>query len=202
MGTLGRACLTPPLVPSASRDLLYTDTPRAIPQIALTYIFVTILIALIAPNISPTPVIDPQSTVICAIAAVLAFFTGSMFTSHVILILNGQTTIENISISDMKHRETSALNRHYSLFALKIKMKERRLMDKEWGNLDNEANLWYQGSKKANWKLVMGKSKWKWLVPFPPGSLRPDNGMDYIPNPRRGPNGEWRRRSEWPKELQ
>lgn len=122
-----------------------------------------------------------------------------MFTTHIVLILNGQSTIENISIGDMKHRETSALNRHYSLFSFKSKNRERRLMDKEWGKLDTEANLWYQGNKKKNWEMTMGNKIWKCLLP--PPRYRPDNGVDYIPNPRRGSNGEWRRREEWPEEL-
>lgn len=73
-------------------------------------------------------------------------------------------------------------------------------MDQEWGKLDTEAHLWYQGSKKANWVSVMGNKKWKWFLP-PPGYI-PDRGVNYNPNPRRGPYGEWRRREDWPTELQ
>lgn len=100
----------------------------------------------------------------------------------------------------MKHHETTSLNAKYSLFAFKSKIREKRLMDKEWGNLDTEAHLWYQGNKSKNWYNVMGNKRLYWFIP--PPNYTPDKGLEYTPNPRRGPNGEWRRREDWPKELQ
>jgi palmitoyltransferase len=170
-------------------------------QIALGYVFVTILVALIAPNASPQPAtLDAQSIVICAIAAVLSFFTGSMTVSHIILILKARSTIEDISASDMKRRETSALNRVYPLFALKAKKRERNEWNRVWGRLDKEANLFWQGSNKKNWELIMGNSWWKWIIT--PPKYVPDDGLSYKPNPRRGSNGEWKTRDQWPREYQ
>mgnify|MGYP000315371440 CR=1 FL=1 len=103
--------------------------------------------------------------------------------------------------------------------------------DKQWGRLGTEGNLWWLGSKRANWEMVMGKAKLGWVresrrlplrqvdlfpllsseltscvrsafaVPIP---ARPhgDDGLSYVPNPRFSDKGEWRMRREWPKELQ
>lgn len=35
--------------------------------------------------------------------------------------------------------------------------------DEEWGRIGREGNLWYLGSYRANWEMVMGKSKLGWI---------------------------------------
>lgn len=50
----------------------------------------------------------------------------------------------------------------------------------------------------ANWKQTMGPKWWMWVLPL--GRSMSD-GLDYPLNPRHGPEGQWRRRSEWPEEL-
>jgi hypothetical protein len=35
--------------------------------------------------------------------------------------------------------------------------------DAEWGRLETEGNLWWLGSKRANWQATMGSSKWGWI---------------------------------------
>ena len=39
----------------------------------------------------------------------------------------------------------------------------REQWDQEWGRIDQEGNLWWLGSYRANWVSVMGKSKWGWF---------------------------------------
>ncbi|CAO1625889.1 unnamed protein product [Sympodiomycopsis kandeliae] len=108
----------------------------------------------------------------------------------------------------------------YNSFAEKRKMK--KLWDQEWGKLKWEINLWKveipdrsngnAGQEQAgwksmsfsqgllqNWKQTMGLHWWMWIVPI--GST-PNDGLDYPLNPRHGPYGEWRKRQDWPKELQ
>jgi palmitoyltransferase len=173
--------------------------PVYLPQISLGYVFITLLVALLAPNVTPRPSIDAQTTVICAIAAVFSLFTGSMAVSHWVLILQGQSTIESMAIADMKHWESTKLNSAHGMLGLRAKRETKAAWDREWGPLDTEGNLWYRDSRKQNWTAVMGTRVLAWLIP--PPKYRPDDGLSYLPNPRRGPDGKWIRRSEWPEEL-
>lgn len=47
--------------------------------------------------------------------------------------------------------------------AILLRQQIRRRWDQEWGKLGTEGNLWWLGSKRANWEAVMGKSKWGWF---------------------------------------
>lgn len=83
--------------------------------------------------------------------------------------------------------------------AILLRTEIRKQWDQEWGNLTTEGNIWWLGSKRANWEAVMGKSKWGWFLPI--GQSLGD-GLDYPRNPRFDPDGRWRRRFEWPDGLQ
>lgn len=132
-------------------------------QIALGYIFITLLVALIAPGTSPRPRLDGQVVAICALAGLLAFFVGSMCVTHIRLILLNQSTIESMAISDMKHAESVRLNKEYGLLDLREKHRVRKTFDQEWGKLSSEGNMWWAGSKGKNWRLVMGPSILAWI---------------------------------------
>lgn len=82
--------------------------------------------------------------------------------------------------------------------AILLRSEIRRRWDQEWGRLGTEGNLWWLGSKRANWEAVMGKSKWGWFLPI--GHSLGD-GLSYPRNPRFDPDGRWRRRSQWPDGL-
>lgn len=68
-----------------------------------------------------------------------------------------------MAISDMRHRETAALQKEYGMLALRQKKRLVKEWDVEWGKLNTEANLWWLGKKSLNWKAAMGSSAWKWL---------------------------------------
>ena len=38
-----------------------------------------------------------------------------------------------------------------------------REWDREWGKMETEGNLWYLGSVRAHWELVMGTNAWTWF---------------------------------------
>ena len=146
------------------------------------------------------PGLDGQMLAICIIAFFLSTFTSTMFLSHTQLILINQSTLEAMALADMQRRETVALQKEYGILAFGKKRAARKEWDEEWGKLKVEIPLYAVDGAKQNWKSVMGTNPLLWL--FPPFRYRLDDGLHYSVNPRRGPEGQWRRRSEWPKELQ
>ncbi|GAA5910015.1 hypothetical protein JCM8208_006413 [Rhodotorula glutinis] len=149
----------------------------------------------------PYPGVDGQQVAIIALAFLFWLFTGALFAAHTRLVLRNMTTIEEIGMNRTKQRERAALNQHYGFWQWRAKRATRREWDKQWGHIATEGNLWWLGSKRANWEMVMGTHKLGWFLPIP---ARPhgDDGLSYVPNPRFSDKGEWRMRREWPKELQ
>lgn len=46
-----------------------------------------------------------------------------------------------------------------------------REWNKQWGRIGKEGNLWWLGSNRANWEMVMGKAKLGWFrAPLFPAS--------------------------------
>ncbi|GAA5821516.1 hypothetical protein JCM3770_001057 [Rhodotorula araucariae] len=152
------------------------------------------------PAARPYPGADGQQLAIIALAFLFWLFTGALFAAHTRLILRNMTTIEEIGMNRIKQRERAALNQHYGFWAWRAKRANCREWDQQWGRLGREANLWWLGSKRANWEMVMGKEKLPWFLPIP---ARPhgDDGLSYTPNPRFSDTGEWRPRREWPEDL-
>jgi len=62
-----------------------------------------------------------------------------------------------------------------------------------------EGNIWWLGSKRANWEAVMGKSVWWWFLPI--GHSEGD-GLTFPVNPRFSEDGIWMPKRDWPPELQ
>ncbi|GAA5842481.1 hypothetical protein JCM11251_007326 [Rhodosporidiobolus azoricus] len=170
------------------------------------FVFLTLLIAqtlplgTFDPPTRPYPGADGQQIAIIAVSFLFFLFTGSLFFAHTRLILRNMTTIEEISMNRMKQRERTALNSAYGFWALREKSKIRKAWNRQWGRHGKEGNLWWLGSKRANWEAVMGKDKLPWLFPIP-ARPTPDDGLYYPPNPRFSKEGCWRPRREWPKEL-
>lgn len=86
-----------------------------------------------------------------------------MTVTHWYYILHNVSTIESFAISDMRHSENVALNREYGMFHLKTKKRLVKDFDQEWGKLSTEANMWWLGDNKSNWKLVMGPKVLAWI---------------------------------------
>lgn len=137
-------------------------------QITLGYVFVTLLVTLVPPNVSPRPSINVQILVICVLAFILSFFTGSMTVTHWRLISLNQSTIESMAIADMKHLETLRIGKEYKVFDIKEKRAVVKEFDQEWGSLNREGNLWWLGSKRKNWTAVMGTKVLAWFSEFWP----------------------------------
>lgn len=43
------------------------------------------------------------------------------------------------------------------------KRRLRKQWDREWGDIDTEANLWWLGNARENWVSVMGHNVWEWF---------------------------------------
>ncbi|GAA5977559.1 hypothetical protein JCM11641_006864 [Rhodosporidiobolus odoratus] len=170
------------------------------------FVFLTLIIAQTLPlgtfdtPSRPYPGIDGQQIAIIAISFLFYLFTGSLFIAHTRLILRNMTTIEEISMNRMKQRERTSLNTAYGFWAWGSKRATRREWDKRWGRHGKEGNLWWLGSKRANWEAAMGQDKLPWFFPIP-ASPKPDDGLSYPPNPRFSKEGFWLPRREWPQEL-
>ena len=135
-------------------------------QIALGYIFISLLVSLLTPGRSPRPRVDGQALAVCAIAFVLSFFTGSMAITHFRLILLNQSTIESMAIADMKRSEQSRLGSYYGKTEFGKKRRAVKEFDQEWGTLNKEANLWWLGKNRKNWTAVMGTKALAWMRPY------------------------------------
>lgn len=79
------------------------------------------------------------------------------------------------------------------------KRRMKREWDEEWGKIGKEGNLWWLGSGEKGWVDVMGSNPLGWFLPI---GQSLNDGMTYPVNPRFDEQGRWRRRIEWPKELQ
>jgi len=130
---------------------------------------------------------------------VFAVFTVSLVVAHTSLILKGQTTVESMQLRNQKEREEEALNRAYGFCHTLEKRRMKREWDEEWGKIGKEGNLWWLGSGEKGWVDVMGSNPLGWFLPI---GQSLNDGMTYPVNPRFDEQGRWRRRIEWPKELQ
>ncbi|WRT64556.1 uncharacterized protein IL334_001488 [Kwoniella shivajii] len=133
------------------------------------------------------------------VSAMFGLFTAAMFISHVYLILNARTNVESFASRDQHEAESRVLQEEYGYF---LHNTERRKVQKkwkeEWGG-SNVGSRWAFGSKLELWEQEMGKNRLGWILPLG----RPlGDGIHYEKNPKFGPNGEWLKKKDWPKDLQ
>ncbi|KAF5334879.1 hypothetical protein D9611_010041 [Ephemerocybe angulata] len=57
--------------------------------------------------------VNPQQIVVVALSALFALFTFTLTVSHVVMIMMGQTTVENMQIQTMRERESEQLGKAY-----------------------------------------------------------------------------------------
>ncbi|KAK4704989.1 hypothetical protein P7C70_g1218, partial [Phenoliferia sp. Uapishka_3] len=168
------------------------------------FIFISLVLSITLPLHSPPrphPSLDGELIAIISISGFFSFFTGALFVAHTRLILLNMTTIEEMGMARIRARERAALSRVYGFLGWKQKRATKKSWNEEWGRLGREGNLWWLGSRRANWVMVMGENKLGWFLPIP-ASPTPDDGLSYVPNPRFSKDGLWRPRKEWPRELQ
>ncbi|KAF8509462.1 zf-DHHC-domain-containing protein [Hysterangium stoloniferum] len=187
-----------------------------------TFIFVSLLVRVVRTSArTDTPPINPQHIVFIVISAIFIIFIISLLATQVHLILYNMTTVEYLGVQRMRERERSVLAQMTEMSCCgptrdmpdspdicrsrapwNSMISRRRILkqwDAEWGRIGKEGNLWWLGSKRANWQATMGSSKWGWI--FPVGRSSGD-GLVYPRNPRFDNEGRWRRRAEWPAGLQ
>ncbi|KAF6750358.1 vacuole protein [Ephemerocybe angulata] len=135
--------------------------------------------------------VNPQQIVVVALSALFALFTFTLTVSHVVMIMMGQTTVENMQIQTMRERESEQLGKAYRWWEFRGKARTLREWDREWGRLGTEGHVWWIGGRRREWEAVM--------VPI---GKSPSDGLEYPVNPRFDPvSGRWRRREQWPEEL-
>nr|XP_018265236.1 uncharacterized protein I303_01596 [Kwoniella dejecticola CBS 10117]OBR87394.1 hypothetical protein I303_01596 [Kwoniella dejecticola CBS 10117] len=142
---------------------------------------------------------DGQVVAMIVLSALFGLFTLSMYLSHIHLIVTGRTTVESFASRDQHDAESRVLQQEYGYF---FHNSERRKVQKkwkeEWGNTPVDAR-WIFGTKMEMWEQEMGKSRLGWILPIG----RPlGDGIHYESNRRFGPNGEWLKKKDWPKDLQ
>ncbi|KAG1775627.1 DHHC palmitoyltransferase-domain-containing protein [Suillus placidus] len=147
---------------------------------------------------SSAPAINPQHIVLLALTALFGLFCFLMFLTQVQLIMLNQTTVESLGFRTMKEREQDNLAHMHRWYDCGAKKRTRQRWDKEWGRIGKEGNLWWLGSRRANWESVMGKNVWWWFLPVGRGL---EDGVNFPTNPRFDKQGRWRRRREWPSDL-
>lgn len=144
--------------------------------------------------------LDAQSVVIIALCALFTLFTSTLLISHVWLVCNGQSTVENLEVKGLKERVkygTFAVNQDKGCLAIPDK-KALHAFEKEWGSPDREGYIWWMGSRRKAWEDIMGDNWVGWFLPVG----RPlGDGLSYPVNPRFDAQGRWRRKSDWPEEL-
>ncbi|KAF9529851.1 DHHC palmitoyltransferase-domain-containing protein [Crepidotus variabilis] len=175
-----------------------------ITAIFTAYVFATTVAYTVIANRSPgsssasRDPLDPQQIVLIALAGLFFIFTVSLFSSHVNMILHGQTTVESMHVRTMKEKEDEVLARGFKWWEISAKRIRKRQWDEEWGSISTEGNIWWKGNKWDEWVDVMGRSWVGWI--FPVGRSQGD-GLNYPANPRFDEEGRWRRRVDWPQQL-
>jgi palmitoyltransferase len=157
---------------------------------------------LLALNVKSSPNsnfdVDPHQIVIIAFAGLFSIFATVLLATHICLIMMNQTTVESLAFQAMKDRERATLARLHPWYSFGAKRQTKRQWDAEWGRIGSEGNLWWLGSKRANWEAVMGRNVWWWFLPIGRSS---GDGMTYPTNPRFDDQGRWKQRQEWPVGL-
>ena len=105
-------------------------------------------------------------------SALFSLFTVLLSLGHVRFLVRNQTSVESLSISYMRDRESETLSHLVPMCDWRAPIVHRRRetirkeWDHEWGKLDTEGNIWWLGSARANWEHRMGKNPWGWFRAF------------------------------------
>jgi len=166
-----------------------------------TLLCIWLFATLVAANVEAAfaSSLDGEIIAIIVISGFFMIFIGMLLASHVWLITINATTVEHLWMQQLQRRDTLALGNQFSFWNVVGKGRQRRQWTSEWGSIYTEGNIWWLGSRQANWEAMMGKNPLWWILPI--GRSQSD-GLSYPVNRRFSPDGRWRRRSEWPVDLQ
>ncbi|KAF9239447.1 zf-DHHC-domain-containing protein [Melanogaster broomeanus] len=132
---------------------------------------------------SPAPELDSNKIAAVVLYGLFGIFCIMVLSTQLHLTLLNQTTVESLHSRSMRDREQDALSDTHRWYEIGAKRRTRKQWDNEWGEIGKEGNLWWLGSRRVNWEAVMGRNT-------------------SPTNPRFDAEGRWRRRQEWPAELQ
>ncbi|ORX34082.1 DHHC palmitoyltransferase-domain-containing protein [Kockovaella imperatae] len=162
-------------------------------------IFCSYLVIWLVIVLTKMPEIDGQVMGLLIAAAIFGLFAGMMYSSHVYLIIKGVSTVESYKSRDQREHEDHALQAEFgTLWKNHEKRKVRKRWKEEWGGVEVDAR-WKWGNSMEMWEQEMGT---KWIGWFLPLGRPQGDGIHFKSNPRFGPNGEWLKKKDWPKELQ
>ncbi|RPD63361.1 zf-DHHC-domain-containing protein [Lentinus tigrinus ALCF2SS1-6] len=158
---------------------------------------------LVGPNahasiVRPNYEVDGQHVAIIVLSGFFAVFTVALLVTHVIMICSNMTTVEQLAVRRMREREERVLGRLHARWELRARRATLKEWNAEWGRIGKEGHIWWLGSARKNWDATMGDKVWMWFLPI---GKSPDDGLNYVVNPRFDAEGRWLPRSEWPKEL-
>jgi len=166
------------------------------------YTFITLVIAVVSRHRTNRGDLDPQQIVILGLTALFSLFTIPLLATQMHMAFTNSTTVEQYTHQRVRDQRKAVLEMAFPLCrrrGYRNRLEVRRLWDAEWGQVGTEGNVWWLGSFRANWEARMGKNPWGWFLPI--GKSRSD-GLEYPVNPRFDDLGRWRRRHDWPPELQ
>jgi hypothetical protein len=159
---------------------------------------------------------SPRELILCTDncrSALFFLFSAMMFGSHVYLVITGKTTVESFRGRDQHEREAEVLQQEFGILWHNFdKRRVRKRWKEEFGGVPVDGR-WRFGTAGQMWKQDMGESWWGWICKssgdLPEASDgavpvgRPlGDGIHFQSNPHFGPNGEWLRKQDWPKDLQ
>ncbi|GHJ87259.1 hypothetical protein NliqN6_3661 [Naganishia liquefaciens] len=142
--------------------------------------------------------LDGQMLAVVIVGGFFTVFTVAMTFSHIAMACSALTTLESFSIRDQRDRESHLLAQKYGFFKWRTKHQTLKRWNHEYGDLKTEGNRWYVGGPGREWRQLMGDDPIGWILPL--GHSK-GNGAHWEQNPRFGPNGERRKRQEWPEHL-
>ncbi|RSH92394.1 hypothetical protein EHS25_008809 [Saitozyma podzolica] len=158
-----------------------------------------ILVTCIVYTSKSTANTDGQVVALIPVSALFFLFSAMMFGSHVYLVITGKTTVESFRGRDQHEREAEVLQQEFGILWHNFdKRRVRKRWKEEFGGVPVDGR-WRFGTAGQMWKQDMGESWWGWI--FPVGRPLGD-GIHFQSNPHFGPNGEWLRKQDWPKDLQ
>lgn len=125
-------------------------------------------------------------------AGFFGVFTAALLVTHILILTNNMSTVEQMGMRRMREREDRVLARLYSWWQIRYVFcvllsglangplthsrvamhvyREKRMMkgqwDAVWGRIGKEGHMWWLGSARKNWESTMGDRFWMWFCEY------------------------------------